>query len=85
MKTPAQRSRELEEAIERFVESFECMFSQEWNVTQCNMQSEHFIKPTGTFLYPGVDDESSNWGNRGGLLHDYRVLRKIMNKRGLGL
>jgi hypothetical protein len=33
------------------------------------------IAAAGTFLDPGVDDETSDWGNRGALLHHYRRLK----------
>jgi hypothetical protein len=42
-------------------------------------QAKYSIHPNGTFLEPGVEDESNNWGNRGSLLMTYRCLKYHMS------
>lgn len=37
---------------------------------------DEFISQSGTFLYPGVEDEYNNWGSRGRLLDSYFKLRR---------
>ena len=59
---------------------FEAVFGEaDWEMTRdvltCDML-EHYIHPNGTFLEPGVEDESNNWGNRGSLLSSYRILKR---------
>ncbi len=38
------------------------------------------ISEEGTFLNPMVDDEIDDWGNRGNLLQQYRILKKILKE-----
>ncbi len=38
------------------------------------------ISEEGTFLNPMVDDEIEDWGNRGSLLQQYRILKKILKE-----
>ena len=45
--------------------------------------SQDFIARGGTFLNPGVNDESNNWANRGHLLDVYRRLVAEMKKAGI--
>jgi hypothetical protein len=66
-----------------FIDSFELVFGEtDWDITRegiCGYLAKHFIHPNGTFLEPGVDDESHRWGNRGALLADYRRLKHRMS------
>lgn len=69
---------ELLIALRRFLDSFELVFGEtDWPVTLANLQDDarYLIHQNGTFLEPGVDDESNNWANRGSLLSAYRRLK----------
>ena len=64
---------------------FEAVFGEaDWEMTRdiltCDML-EHYIHPNGTFLEPGIGDESNNWGNRGSLLSSYRRLKQQIELR----
>ena len=75
---------ELLSAVNSFVDRFELVFNFDWTTTQANLEDpRHFIDDGGTFVQPLVDDESSNWGNRGSLLAAYRELRSCMEKCGV--
>ena len=66
-----------------FLDYFELIFGDgDWAATQSNLQDDaNLISPTGTFLNPGVDDESNNWHNRGRFLAVYRELKEMLNKQ----
>lgn len=69
--------------LQQFLELFEAMFGAcDWSVTLANLQDDtgNLIDPRGTFLVPGVADESSNWANRGALLGAYRELNSELAK-----
>ncbi len=76
------RLQKIEEKLANFLQSFELVFENDWEVSLNNLQdTNHFyIAESGTFLNPEVYDESNNWGNRGGLLANYRELIKALNK-----
>lgn len=75
---------DLEKAASAFVDSFELVFDNDWWHTKHSIEdSESYIKPAGTFLNPGVDDEHNDWANRGNLLDAYRKLRAVLNSRGI--
>ncbi len=38
------------------------------------------VSKNGTFLCPGVEDETSDWGNRGALLERYRTLNRLLQR-----
>jgi hypothetical protein len=66
------------ELATQFAESFELVFGIDWEFTK-TVLNEAEVDPTliaqdGTFLQPGVTDESNNWANRGSLLSIYRDL-----------
>lgn len=69
--------------LKAFLDSFELIFGDgDWSATQCNLQDDaNLISPTGTFLNPGVNDESNNWHNRGSFLAVYRELKEVINKQ----
>lgn len=70
---------ELLITLRRFLDSFETVFGErDWWLTReaiAGPLAEHNIHPNGTFLEPGVEDESNNWANRGSLLSAYRRLK----------
>jgi hypothetical protein len=69
---------ELLMALRSFLNSFELVFGEtDWDTTLLNLQNnaKYLIEPNGTFIDPGVDDESNNWWNRGSLLSAYRSLK----------
>ena len=74
---------ELEEAIAEFVSSFKLVFDYDWEMTKLSIFSKHLIEENGTFIQPGVSDESSNWWNRGSLLASYRHLIEVLEKNGI--
>ncbi len=74
---------ELELAISSFVSSFNLVFHHDWDMARSRMAEEDFIKDSGTFLEPSVEDEGNNWGNRGGLLNSYRELCRVMKKHDI--
>jgi hypothetical protein len=62
--------------LEGFLARFETAFGEaDWQTTRDCVSCDDLIRPGGTFLEPGVDDESSNWWNRGALLASYRRLK----------
>jgi hypothetical protein len=56
---------ELKRAAVDFLEDFEQVFDRDWKHNEARLEDGFFIEPNGTFLHPGVEDESSNWANRG--------------------
>jgi hypothetical protein len=65
-------------ALQRFLETFGAVFGEaDWDATVERLSDEarrHYIAEGGTFLEPGIGDESRNWHNRGALLAEYRSL-----------
>lgn len=64
--------------------TFEAVFGEaDWPATLDNLQDDakYLIDPNGTFLEPGVEDESNNWHNRGALLSKYRRLKQQLELR----
>lgn len=76
---------ELEDVLSGFMFRFRNVFEYDWDCTKANMGDPHFIAEDGTFLRPNVEDESDNWGNRGGLLSSYRELIAVMEKHGIAI
>ena len=68
-----------------FMECFEAVFSGDWEYTvgqlECNIP-DYVIAEDGTFLEPGIADESDNWANRGALLEAYRALCECLFEEG---
>lgn len=73
---------EFEQVLARFTSSFELVFGNDWDHTKANVADEYFVSDGGTFVNPGVQDESNNWANRGSLLTSYRRLREMMDEFG---
>jgi hypothetical protein len=67
------------EDLVSFVEHFELVFGNDWGMTRSCIANADMIAADGTFLEPGVDDESNNWSNRGGLLAAYRKVRASLD------
>lgn len=77
-------SPEFISALNSFLRDFELVFGEtDWPATLANLQNEakYFIDENGTFLEPGVCDESNNWWNRGNLLASYRRLKAMLEKK----
>lgn len=71
------------QALIDFLASFNLVFDIDWEHTEACLSDVHradFIRSTGTFLKPRVRDLSSDWANRGALLHHYRVLLRQLAK-----
>jgi len=64
--------KELQEALAEFVGAFEVMFRYDWPYTKIMFGDE--VEGT-TFIEPGLEDESEDWGARGALLERYRRLQ----------
>ena len=64
--------KELRQALAEFVGAFEVVFRYDWTYTIDNIGDE---APGATFLEPGLDDETEDWGARG------RASRKIPTAR----
>lgn len=80
-------SPEFVSALNDFLIRFEAVFGEaDWPTTLANLQNDarYLIDPNGTFLEPGVADESANWWNRGSLLVAYRRLQAAMGAEEFG-
>jgi hypothetical protein len=68
--------------LEYFLVCFEAVFGDaDWEMTRDILAApESYIASGGTFLEPGVRDESNNWHNRGALLSSYRALKAELGK-----
>ena len=65
------------EAAGNFLADFENVFGHDWEQTKDRIGDANFV--AGTFLAPGVPDESDNWANRGSLLASYRRLKSLLD------
>jgi hypothetical protein len=71
---------ELEKAIAAFVGSFEVVFRYDWDYTKTMLGDE---AEGATFVEPGIENESEDWGARGALLEKYRALVAVMKAQGI--
>ncbi len=71
-------SPELNKLLVDFIINFELVFKNDWDFTKGIILEDFYIKDNGSFLEPGVDDESNNWANRGLLLESFRKLREFL-------
>ena len=69
---------EFEIAVREFVGAFEVLFHHDWNYAKVMIGDE---EDGCTFLKPGLEDETEDWGSRGELLERYRNLRKLMDEQ----
>ncbi|MEQ8788853.1 MAG: hypothetical protein RIC55_21255 [Pirellulaceae bacterium] len=72
--------KDLQDAIAEFVGAFEVVFRYDWPYTSGMIGDE---AKGATFIEPGLDDETEDWGARGALLEKYRELVSVMRRRGL--
>jgi hypothetical protein len=72
--------KELQQALAEFVGAFEVVFRYDWPYTKIMFGDE--VKGA-TFIEPGLDDETDDWGWRGALLEKYRRLVSVMQARGI--
>ena len=78
-----EQSQNIEQKLNSFLDSFQLVFDHDWDMSKGCLKDENikfFISDNGTFLDPQVDDESNNWGNRGGLLASYRDLCEALGR-----
>jgi len=76
---------QLQVALKDFLWHFELVFDSDWQHTREVLRDpRHYISESGTFLHPAVEDESNNWGNRGGLLDAYRRLKSLFDASETG-
>ena len=82
----ARESVEFQGALIDFLDCFWAVFDHDWFFTKsilCSDEIGWYISDGGTFINPMVEDESNNWGNRGGLLARYRLLLSVMENLGI--
>lgn len=70
----------IREALTEFVGAFEVVFRYDWDYTKVMIGDE---ADGATFIEPGLEDETEDWGARGALLEKYRVLIAAMKAAGL--
>lgn len=83
---PVSREVELQKQILDFLNWFEVVFDRDWDHSDSALSDEWRslnILPGATFLKPGMPEksESNNWAHRGGLLHSYRQLTKLIDEK----
>lgn len=66
--------------LKEFIDLFVLVFDNDWEFSRALMDDENYI--AGSFIHPGVDDESNNWCNRGRLLGCFRALVDTMKGNG---
>jgi len=71
----------LEKALKEFVGAFEVVFRYDWKYTSEVIGG--MVEDDATFIEPGSEDETEDWGARGALLEKYRTLIDAMKSRGL--
>ena len=71
---------EFQKAVTEFIGAFEVVFRYDWSYTTTMFG---VVEDGGTFVEPGLEDESDDWGARGVLLKKYRRLVAVMQTRGL--
>jgi hypothetical protein len=72
-----QDTTETLELVRALLAHLHLVLHADWDYSASCLSDEwqrFFIHPQGTFLAPGQEDESNNWGNRGALLGAYRAL-----------
>lgn len=77
---PMQQQEELQRTLSEFVGAFEVVFRYDWEYTKTMIGDE---EAGATFIEPGLEDETNDWGARGALLEKYRLLVEAMKKNGL--
>lgn len=67
-------------AVQDFLDCFELVFDADWDHTTRSLRADcpsSTIATNGSFIFPKVEDEDNNWGNRGALLAAYRKLKIV--------
>ena len=72
--------KELEKIFCEFLGAFEIVFHYDWDYTRIMIGDE---EPGGTFIKPGIEDESEDWGARGQLLEKYRNLKIALKSKNM--
>lgn len=70
----------ISNALAEFMGAFEVVFRYDWEYMKITIGDE---APGATFVEPGLEDESEDWGARGALLEKYRALVVAMQAQGL--
>lgn len=73
---------EVEKALSEFMGAFEVVFRYDWEYTKIMIGDE---VSGATFVEPGLEDETEDWGARGALLEKYRALAAVMKAKGIEL
>ena len=79
-KQPNTADKELLTALQEFIGAFEVLFHHDWAYARTMIGDE---EEGCTFLEPGLEDETEDWGARGELLEKYRNIKAVMKKKGL--
>nr|WP_314678925.1 hypothetical protein [uncultured Capnocytophaga sp.] len=75
---------QFEELVTKFMFYMDLVFHSDWEHSKgCLENMNWFISEEGNFLYPKVQNEESNWENRGKLLKTYRELDKFLQKHDI--
>lgn len=75
---------EFEELVTKFMFYMELVFNSDWEYSKmCLQNMKSYIAENGSFLYPRVQNEGSDWGNRGDLLKLYRKLDDFIRKNNI--
>ena len=67
--------KKFEVLVQDFIAGTVTLFDWDWDHTKSMIEGdskEYYIKSTGNFLEPHVEDEGNNWANRVGYLESYR-------------
>lgn len=75
---------QFEELVTKFMFYMDLVFHSDWEHSKgCLENMNWFISEEGSFLYPKVQNEESNWENRGNLLKAYRELDNFLQKHDI--
>jgi hypothetical protein len=79
---------EFSTRLQRFIDTVELVFDNDWYYTQNLISDEDFISNNGTFLnpFPGehfTGGKGDNWANRSSFLAAYRELKAFAISEGL--
>lgn len=75
---------QFEELVTKFMFYMDLVFHSDWEHSKgCLDNMNWFISEEGSFLYPKVQNEESNWENRGNLLKAYRELDNFLQKHDI--
>ena len=72
--------KELEKYFCEFLGAFEIVFHYDWDYTKLMIGDE---EENCTFIKPGIENETEDWGARGQLLEKYRNLKSALKERNI--